>query len=196
MEFEFYWDVVSPYTYMAHTQLASLCERTGAEAVYRPFLLGGVMNATGNRPPATVPAKGIYMGSDLARWREHYEVPFLLPVREVPFPIRSVLPMRVALVLGDEGAGRAFADAVMRAYWAEGTDVSEEPGLIDLIGQMGFDAARVLQAASSPAVKQRLKDETDRAVQRGAFGAPTFFVGDEMFWGNDRLHFVEEALLR
>lgn len=193
---EFFWDVASPYTYLASTQLEDLGRRTGAEIVYRPFLLGGVFKATGNAAPALVQAKGMYMAKDLARWRRHYDVPMKMPVQEVTFPIVSVLPMRVATAADSKGQGKAFCHAVMRAYWEQAKDVSEQGVLREVIAEVGLDPDAVLEAATSPEVKDRLREISDEAVSRGAFGAPTFFVGDAMYFGNDRMHFLERALTR
>lgn len=194
MELEVFWDVTSPYTYLAHTQLRALAERTGAALRYRPMLLGGVFKATGNAMPAATPGKGPYMMRDLARWRDRYGVPFRMPVEEVPFPLVGVLPMRVATVFDVDGRGVEGADALMRGYWAQGRDLSERAQLAATIAEVDDDADGVLARAESPEIKARLREVTDEAVRRGVFGAPTFFVGSDMFWGNDRLGFVEDRL--
>lgn len=196
MRVEVFWDVASPYTYLAHTQLSGLAARTGAELWYRPMLLGGVFKAIGHSMPAAVPGKGTYMSRDLARWRDRYGVPFRLPVSELPFPINSVLPMRVATVFDREGRGLEGADALMRAHWAEGRDVSEASELEAVVRSLGLEPGPVLEAAQSPEIKAQLRAATDEAVSRGVFGAPTFFAGPEMFWGNDRLDFLEAYLNR
>jgi 2-hydroxychromene-2-carboxylate isomerase len=193
MEIEVFWDVSSPYTYLAHTQLPALAERTGATLRYRPMLLGGVFKATGNAMPAATPGKGPYMMRDLARWRARYGVPFRLPVEEVPFPLVAILPMRVATVFDVEGRGFEGADALMRGYWSDGHDLSDRAQLGAVITTTGEDAERVLAKAESPEIKTQLRRVTEEAVERGVFGAPTMFVAGEMFWGNDRLDFVEAA---
>jgi len=191
---EFFYDYVSPFSYLASTQLPALAERTGAELVYRPFLLGGVMQAAGNRPPLEVPNKGKHMPIDLARWAEHYGVPLAMNPH---FPMSTVRAMRAALVAQEEtdAAGfRGFQDAMFRAMWAEGVNLADEAALGEVIAKSGLDAERVLARTQEQPVKDRLRANTDEAVERGAFGAPTFFVGDELFFGNDRLPFVEKAL--
>lgn len=194
MEIEVYWDVSSPYTYLAHTQLPALAARSGATLRYRPMLLGGVFKATGNAMPAATPGKGPYMMRDLARWRTRYGVPFRLPVEELPFPLVSILPMRVATVFDAEGRGFEGADALLRGYWADGHDLSDRARLAAVIAAAGEDPERVLARAETPEIKGQLRSVTEEAVARGVFGAPTMFVGSDMFWGNDRLDFVEAAV--
>lgn len=183
---EFFFDVASPYSYLASTVITEVGARAGAPVRWRPFLLGGVFRAVGNQPPATLAVRAPYMLTDLHRWAQRYGVPFQMPSF---FPINSLLPMR-ALASLPEDALPAAAGAVFRAHWAEGRDPSDPAVLAALIG------ADAVAAAQSPAVKEHLRANTEEAVARGAFGAPTFFVGAEMYFGNDRLLFVEEAAAR
>ncbi len=192
--FEFFWDVGSPYTYLAFTQLAGLEQRTGAAAKLRPFLLGGVFKSTGNNMPAAVPAKARYLAIDLHRWRMHYGVPMLMPVAEVAFPLNTLLPMRAAVAAELQHTGRVFAEALLNAYWRDGVDVSSPEALGQVAAFAGLDANSLLSAAATQEVKDALRANTDEAVARGAFGAPTVFVDDELYWGNDRLGFVEARL--
>ena len=190
---EVFWDVASPYTYLAVTQLPAIAERTGAELTLRPFLLGGVFKATGNTMPGAVPAKGAYMMNDLGRWAAEYGVPVKKP-GEVPFPINSVAPMRCAIVAGRKGLSQQIAQALTKTYWADGKDVSQPDVLAEVIASVGLDPQEVTTSIQEQSVKDELRMLTEKAVARGAFGAPTMFVGDEMFWGNDRLQHVEAAL--
>ena len=183
---EFFWDVGSPYTYLASTQIDWLRSETGAEVVFKPFLLGGVFRATGNEMPARIPQKAAFMMKDVARWARLYDIPVKLP-GETPFPINGLLPMRVAILLEQQGQGETYCHAAFKAYWAEGRDVSQPEILAEVIAGLGLDSETILAQAVTPENKKALIDATEGAVARGAFGAPAFFVGDEMFWGNDRL---------
>lgn len=193
---EFFWDVGSAYTYLATTQLAGLRERTGAEVVLRPFLLGGLFKSVGNSMPASVPAKAMYMKQDLVRWRTRYGVKMLIPPEELLFPINSLVPMRIAVAIDDPAEAERYLHAIMAAYWTEGLDVGDAENVRAVLVRHRFDADSLFAAIGEQAVKDRLRRNTDEAAERGAFGAPTMFVGDQIFWGNDRLDFVEEALAR
>jgi len=190
---EFYFDVGSPAAYLAWTQLPRIARETRTEIEYRPFLLGGVFQATGNRSPMEVPAKGQYLQDDLQRFAARYGVPF----RHNPhFPINTLTLMRMVLGLQLRDPERMvpFVDAVYRAIWVDGKNMNDPAVAGAVIQQAGFDAEKLLALASDPAVKDELKADTQEAVARGAFGAPTFFVGKDMFWGQDRLDFVKERL--
>lgn len=190
---EFYFDVGSPAAYLAWTQLPKIVQQAGCEIEYRPFLLGGVFQATGNRSPMEVPAKGQYMQDDLQRFARRYGVPF----RHNPhFPINTLTLMRGALGLQMREPQRMvpYVDAVYRAIWVDGKNMNDPATVAGVLQQAGFDQDKLLALAQDPAVKDELKVVTQEAVARGAFGAPTFFVGDQMFWGQDRLDFVKEAL--
>ena len=190
-QLEFFFDYVSPFSYLANTQVQAIAARTGAELVYRPFLLGGVMQATGNQPPATLPARGRYLPEDIGRWVRRYGIPFTF---NPSFPMKTLDAMRAALAAQEQGVFPAYHAALFRAAWAEPANLADPAVLRDLIAKAGLDPAPLLAAAASEPIKERLKANTAEAVERGAFGAPTFFVGGEMFFGNDRLDFVEEAL--
>jgi 2-hydroxychromene-2-carboxylate isomerase len=188
---EYFFDYVSPFSYLADSQLPALVERTGSEIQYRPFLLGGVMNSTGNSPPFSVPAKGRYTPLDTARWAKRYRIE-LNP--NPHFPINTVLPMRAALVLLGSSGFAAYHAAVFSAMWKEGQNVGDAEVLRVVMEKAGLEAGPILERCKDQEIKDLLRKNTDEAVERGAFGSPTFFVADEMFFGNDRLDFVEEAL--
>jgi 2-hydroxychromene-2-carboxylate isomerase len=190
---EFFFDIGSPYSYLAATQCAEVAERCGAELEWRPFLLGGVFKSTGNTMPAAVENKAKYMLADLRRWAEHYDVPFRMSSH---FPINSLIPQRALCAAQRlEGDGvDAFALTLFRDYWVEDIDVSKLDAVHEAAERAGYDPDEVVEQANDQSIKDILRAETDEAVERGAFGAPTFFVGEQMFWGNDRLRFVEEAL--
>ena len=189
---EYFFDYVSPYSYLANSQIEGLAERTGAEIVYRPMFLGGVMQSSGNAPPATVPAKGAYMLKDLQRWAEHYGLPLNF---NPAFPINTLAILRAALVAQEDGCFRPFHEAMFRAMWVEPVNLGDKEILRDALEKAGLDGARILARTAEQDVKDRLRANTDEAVERGAFGAPTFFVGDAMFFGNDRIPFLEPALV-
>ena len=190
---EFWFDVGSPAAYLAWTQMPALARDTGAAVQYRPFLLGGVFQATGNRSPMEVPAKRRYMVDDLQRFARRYGVPF---AHNPHFPINTLALMRGALGLQQRQPGRLqpYGDAVYRAIWVDGRNLNDPAVVGAVLQEAGFDAQALLALAQDPQVKDGLKAATQQAVDRGVFGAPTFFVGDQMFWGQDRLDHVKEAL--
>jgi 2-hydroxychromene-2-carboxylate isomerase len=187
---DFYWDAASPYTYLAATQIDALAARCNATVRWLPFLIGKAFEATGNRPPVSVPAKGRYLGRDLSLWAQHYRVPFAFPK---VFPVASLTALRIACALPEREVG-AWARAAMTAYWANGVDIGQPDALAAILATLGHDASALLARTQDPSVKEQLRANTEGAIQRGAFGAPTFFVGETMFWGNDRLVLLEEFL--
>lgn len=187
---EFFFDCASPYTYLAATQIEAVAQRAGGQVQWKPFLIGKAFEATGNKMPATVPAKAKYMFKDLQLWAKHYGVPFRFPAM---FPINSLLPQRVLSAVPPTRLPDAVL-TLMRAYWAEGADIQKPELLQALLDGIGLDGAALLAAAQTDEVKARLKAQTEDAVARGAFGAPTFFIGKTQFWGNDRLGLIEEML--
>jgi 2-hydroxychromene-2-carboxylate isomerase len=190
---DFYFDVGSPAAYLAWTQLPALAAAAGGRVNYRPMLLGGVFQATGNQSPMTVPAKGRYMLADLERFAARYRVPF----RHNPFfPINTLLLMRMAAGVQLQQPERFtdFVDIVYRAIWVDGCDMNDPGVVAGVLRRGGFDPDALLALAAQPDVKDRLKAMTQEAVSRGVFGAPTFFVDGEMFWGQDRLDFLQQAL--
>jgi 2-hydroxychromene-2-carboxylate isomerase len=189
---EFFYDFGSPATYLAHTQMPGLAARSGADVRYRPMLLGGVFKATGNQSPIVIPAKGAYMGGhDLPRFARRYCVPFKLPPG---FPINTLALMRGAIVAEEEGSAESYIAAMFRAIWADGENMTEPKVVAGVLTAAGLDAQHFFARIDEQPIKDQLKANTEEAVARGAFGAPTFFVGEEMFFGQDRLDFVEEAL--
>jgi len=188
---EYFFDYVSPFAYLADTQLPALFARTKAEVVYRPFFLGGVMQASKNSPPITVPNKGRYMFTDIQRWAKRYGV----PANPNPhFPVNTLNAMRAAVAAVDQPNFADFHRAMFRGVWVDGQNLADEAVLKSTIDAAGLDGAALLARSKDQAVKDTLRKNSEEAVERGAFGAPTFFVGDEMFWGNDRLDFLEETL--
>ena len=188
---EFFFDVGSPTVYLAATQLSKIAGRHGATVLWRPFLLGGVFKATGNVSPATVPAKSRYMDDDLERFARRYEVPFLF---NPFFPVNTLALMRGAVAYQQQGRLDQYIEAILSAMWVTGKNMNEPTIVAEVLETIGIGAQEFLVAIAAQDVKDKLKSNTEEAVERGAFGAPTFFVGDEMFFGQDRLDFVEAAL--
>lgn len=186
---EFFYDYVSLYSYLANSQLAKL----EAEVVYRPMFLGAVMEATGNRPPATVKAKGKYLFTDARRWADNYSIPYAMNPK---FPQNTIKALRLALVAQQQGVFELFHQPLFDAMWVKEQDLSDESVLADIVTDAGLSADEMLQKIATDDIKDELKANTAEAISRGAFGAPTFFVGEEMFFGNDRLDFVAEAIGR
>ena len=190
---EFFFDVGSPTSYLAWTQLPALCAAHGARLVYRPMLLGGVFQATGNASPATVAAKGRYMNADMARFAKAYGVPLTVNPH---FPINTLTLMRGAAGVQLRMPVRfdAYLRGVFRAMWIDGLNLNDPAVAAQALGDAGFDPAEVLALTADAEVKAALRATTEEAVARGVFGAPTMFVGDAMFFGQDRLDFVRTAL--
>ncbi|MCB9610846.1 MAG: 2-hydroxychromene-2-carboxylate isomerase [Sandaracinus sp.] len=192
---EIFFDVVSPYSYLATTQIDALAARHDAEVQWRPFFLGGVMKATGNQPPAMLPARAPYLLKDIHRWAAKYDVPLTFPKI---FPANTLMPQRMLAALELEAPDdvRRLAAGFFSLYWAEGGDPTASEVLVARANELGFEGPRLLAAAGRDDVKEQLKASTDEAVRRGAFGAPSIFFEGEMYFGNDRLVLLEDALDR
>jgi 2-hydroxychromene-2-carboxylate isomerase len=190
---EFFFDVGSPTTYLAWTQLPALCAQAGAELVYRPMLLGAVFQATGNASPAAVPAKGRYMNDDMVRFARRYGVPLAMNPH---FPINTLTLMRGAAGAQLRAPERfeAYLRGAFKAMWIDGLNMNDPAVAAKALVAAGFDPAEVMGWANDADVKAALRATTEEAVARGVFGAPTMFVGGEMFFGQDRLEFVRDAL--
>ena len=190
---DFYFDFGSPAAYLAYTQLPKLASETGATVVMKPILLGGVFQATGNRPPISVPLKGSYLFQDMNRYAKRYGVALNMNPH---FPINTLALMRgdVGLAMRNPAQLASYRDAVFKAIWVDKLNLNDPAVVGTTLTQAGLDPAALMALASDAEVKEQLKNLTQVAVDRGIFGAPTFFVGKEMFWGQDRLDFVREAL--
>lgn len=191
---EFFFDFGSPTAYLAWTQLPQLAADCGAELKYRPMLLGGIFKATGNASPAAVPAKGRWMHTDMARWAQRYGVPL---AQNPHFPINTLTLMRgaVGLQLQQPELFERYCQVVFSAMWQQPRNLGDAAVLAQVLGAAGFDAEPFMALVSDPEVKAALVANTEEAVARGVFGAPTCFVGDAMFFGQDRLEFVREELI-
>ena len=188
---EFYYDYGSPYSYLADTQVETIAKRTGAALVRKPMLLGGVFKATGNASPMTVEQKSKWSAFDMPLWARHYGVPFQ---RNPFFPVNTLALMRGAAAAQIDGLFERYHPAIYKAMWVDGRNLNDIAEVAKVLTAAGLDAAKFDARIQDQDVKDRLKATTDEAVARGVFGAPTSFVGDMMFFGNDRLPFVEMAL--
>jgi 2-hydroxychromene-2-carboxylate isomerase len=184
---EFWYEFGSTYSYPAAMRIEPLAEKAGVELRWRPFLLGPIFKAYGwNDSPFNIfEAKGRYMWRDLTRTCEGERIPLKLP--PVRFPQNGLKAARLALVGEGEGWTPAFTRAVFLANYAEQKDISDEETLGAILATLGVDADAALAEASTLPIKDRLKQQTEEAAARGIFGAPSFTIGDELFWGNDRL---------
>lgn len=191
--FDFYYDFGSLAAYLAHTQLPRISEQTGATPIMLPMLLGGVFQATGNSAPMTVPAKGKYLITDMQRYARSYGVPLHF---NPFFPIITTTLMRMVtgLQMRSDPQLTHFLHTVYAAIWVDSLNMNDPAVVSDVLTRAGFAAAELLALANAQATKDQLKAVTMRAVERGVFGAPTFFVGDDMYWGQDRIEQVIAAL--
>jgi 2-hydroxychromene-2-carboxylate isomerase len=187
---EFWFEFASTYSYLSVMRIERAAEAAGVDIEWKPFLLGPVFLALGwNDSPFNIyPPKGRYMWRDLERLAEKEGLPFRRPSR---FPRNGLLAARVALVGVEEGWVAAFARAVMMANFAEDREIGEEAVIVEILGTLGLPGAEVITRAQADANKLALRCQTERAAELGLFGAPSFRVGEELFWGNDRL---EDAL--
>ncbi|NMG15881.1 2-hydroxychromene-2-carboxylate isomerase [Aromatoleum bremense] len=187
---EFWYEFASSYSYLSVMRIERLATDAGVDVQWRPFLLGPVFLAMGwNDSPFNIyPPKGRYMWRDLARLADKYDLPFRLPTR---FPRSGVLAARVALLGVEPGWVAPFSRKVMLANFAEDREIGEADVISGILSDLGLPARELLAAAVADDNKLALRRQTERAAELGLFGAPSFRIGDEMFWGNDRL---EDAL--
>lgn len=190
---EFFFDFGSPTAYLAWSQLPRICQAHQAELIYRPMLLGGVFKATGNQSPVMIAAKGRYMHQDMQRYATRYGVTLNM---NPYFPINTLYLMRAAsaVALYEPARLEAFIKTIYEAMWVQALNMGKISVLNEVLEQAGFDPQSLLAQIEQPEVKAALIATTDEAIARGVFGAPTVFVGDEMFFGQDRLDFIAQAL--
>lgn len=185
---EFFFDVGSPAAYLAHMQIPRVLAETHSTVLFRPMLLGGVFKGSGNTAPVGVKAQ--YNRLDLERSARRLDIPMVI---NPFFPINTLQMMRAATAAQEDELLSPYLTAVYRGMWVEGLNMGEREVLLGVLKSAGLNGEHLLARAEQPEVKQRLKDTTEEAVARGVFGAPTFFVGDQMFWGQDRIDQVIEA---
>ena len=197
-EIEFHFDFGSPNAYLAHRVIPEIEKRIGARFRYVPVLLGGVFKATGNRSPAEafreVPSKRAFMELETRRFLAPHGIS---DFRHNPFfPVNTLAIMRGAVAARHEGCFERYIEVVFRAMWSEAKKMDEPEVIRSVLEEDGLDAGRLLERAQSPEVKQELVRDTEASVARGTFGSPTFFVGNEIFFGKDQLRDVEEEFIR
>ena len=190
---DFYFDFPSPYAYLAHTQLPKIAAEHGTTIAYHPFRILELMKIVGNRP-TTIECenKRRYSGADLQRWTKRYQVDFARNPNSRSFDYAEL--DKGAIVAIADGRGAHYVTAVFAAIWGIPVDLSQRSVLINVLDRVGFDAESLLQRAATEDIAKKLEVETKAAAERGVFGAPTMFVGDQMFFGNDRLDFDAEML--
>ncbi|KQP39850.1 2-hydroxychromene-2-carboxylate isomerase [Pseudorhodoferax sp. Leaf274] len=197
-DIEFFFDISSPWTYLAFHNIQPLADEFGAKVIWRPFMVGGVFNTVNptvyesRRTP--VPAKQAYLGKSLADWARWTGVQVNFPPKV--FPVNSVKVMRGCLVLDGEGKLPAFARAAFEAYWRDDLDIAQDEVVREVCARAGVDADALLLAIAQQPVKDALRDNTEALIARGGFGSPTIFLGDDMYFGNDHLPLVRAALER
>jgi 2-hydroxychromene-2-carboxylate isomerase len=193
---EFFFDCSSPWTYLGFHNIQPLAASMKVPIRWRPILVGGVFNAVNPSVYASrenpVPAKRDYMLKDLQDWARSSGLKVVMPPKV--FPVNSVKAMRGCLWLEAQGLLVPFATAVFEAYWGREEDISKDAVLADICQRCGIDAAAFQAGIADPAVKEQLKANTDELIRRGGFGSPTIFIGEDMYFGNDRLPLVAEAL--
>jgi|TARA_B110000090_G_scaffold70603_1_gene80678 2-hydroxychromene-2-carboxylate isomerase len=189
---EFYFDFGSPTAYLAHKRLQQLQSQYSCTLDYKPILLGGLFKATGNMSPVMVAAKGKYMmGQDLPRFAALYQVPLNINPH---FPINTLNLMRGAVAALGQDHFSAYVEAVFDAVWVNGENMGELDVVARVLTAAGLDAQSIIASTQDPDVKAALISNTEAAVAKGCFGAPTMFVGSDMFFGQDRMQFIEMAL--
>lgn len=193
---EFFFDYSSPWTYLAFDRIEDLCRRSGAELEWRPILVGGIFNTVNpsvyQSREHPVPAKARYMAKDLRDWADFYGLRIRFPPSV--FPVNSVKSLRGALVALEQGKISEYSRAVFSAYWGDDRDIGRDEVLASLVREVALDPSEYFEKINLPPYKERIRANTDECIRRGGFGSPTVFVGDSMFFGNDRLVLVEHAL--
>jgi len=190
---DFYFDFSSPYGYLGSTRIEEIAAQHGRSATWRPVLLGAMFKITGGQPLPTVPLKGSYATHDMARTARLMKVPFKLPSK---FPIAATAPSRAFYWISDRdpALGKALAQALFHAYFAEDRDISNPEVTGNVAAKLGMSKEELLQALNEPAVKERLRSEVEAAIERGVFGSPYVVIDGEPFWGVDRLSQAEKWL--
>ena len=196
MRVEFHFDFGSPNAYLSHAVIPQIEQRTGEKFAYVPILLGGVFKLTSNRSPAEsmsgVRNKMEYQHLEMKRFIEKHRVAFEF---NPFFPVNTLALMRGAVAAQRLGVFERYVDQMFRHMWVQPKKMDDLEVLRTALQESGLDAAKLMTLAQDPSVKDELAANTSRSVERGTFGSPTFFVGDEIYFGKDRLREVEEAIM-
>jgi 2-hydroxychromene-2-carboxylate isomerase len=198
-ELECFFDCSSPWTYFAFESLLRLQEEIDLTISWRPFLVGGVFNAVNpsvyNSRDKPVPAKSAYAKKDQQDWARYLGLP--IHYRPTVFPVNSVKVMRACIVLEAEHKLVHFAREAFKSYWIDDQDISQVSVVTNICGKLDIDPDKLLAAIDQQPVKDTLRANTQEAIDRGSFGSPTIFVGgDDMYFGNDRMPLIKDAVLR
>lgn len=195
-QLDFYFDCSSPWTYLAFHAIQPLAQEAGAEIAWKPILVGGVFNAVNQTVYESRakpnPRKQAYMQKDMQDWARLYGLAIKFPPSV--FPVNSVKCMRGAFVALDQGKLIPYAAAAFAAYWGDDRDLSKEDVLADIATRAGIERQQFFAGIETDSCKARLRSNTDELIARGGFGSPTIFVGDDMFFGNDRMPLIKAAL--
>ena len=186
----FCFDFGSPYSYLAYNNLNSIRE-AGGEVTIMPVLLGGIFKATGNQPPATVQKKGEYMFKDINRWSKKLDIPFKM---NPYFPILTVPHMRGAVLAQRENILEKYMQVMFEAIWVKAMNLNDQEILTNIAEKSGIDPNQFAEEMSSDEIKNKLRENTEFAISKGAFGVPTYYLDDEMFWGIDSVKFLLDDL--
>jgi 2-hydroxychromene-2-carboxylate isomerase len=193
---EFFYDYSSPWTYLAFTRIEEVCRRSAAQLEWRPILVGGIFNTVNpsvyeSREHPVLP-KARYMAKDLQDWADFYALSLRFPPSV--FPVNSVKSLRGALVALEHDKISAYSEAVFSAYWEYDRDISRDDVLGSIVEAVGLSRDEYFDKIARSEYKDRIRGNTEECVRRGGFGSPTMFVGDSMFFGNDRLVLLEHEL--
>ncbi len=186
-----YFSFSSPFFYLAKTQFPGLIERYQCEISYYPMDLRMLWKKIENPGPGQIPSKLKYLMKDINDWSKYYGVPFKMPSR---FPMDNRPPSAAALAAKKAGKFEEFIDAVLQAYYLKDLDIASSEVLGEIAAELGLDKEEIVGAIEDSEINKEIDGITETAANKGVFGVPTFFLGDDMYWGNDRLILVEEAL--